>query len=374
MDTPNVRQSAKHKTWAIVVACLVSLCLMCFLTIGGKKAQAINVSASDFAITANIDRNNPDAPKDSEVDYCLYMVAKAEPLQGYDAFTLSATGSFADPLGAQINALNGAQSSSIDAGTFQALAQSAAQVVHSTAGIAPAVTKAVGSTASNLQAGLYLMVIIPAGSDAATIEGHGLEIADGKLVSYAYGATKRYTFEPQLITVPTKPGGNTASPGDWQGSNSDPLSVTLKYTEAPRTGSLEIIKDLPDLAVIEGVATGATFIFNIEGTRDGVVVFSDVQAIRFSEPGSNSVIIENIPIDLDITVTEVYSGTVYKPVGDESQHVVIIPTDGLDAGAQHATVTFANAYDHTNNRGGSVINSFSNGPEEWVVNQDPEVA
>lgn len=377
MVTPNVQQSSKRKTWAIIVACLLSLCLMCFLNLGGKKAQAINVSVNDFAITANVDRNNPDAPRDSEVDYSLYLVAKAEPQQGFDAFTLSATSSFADALGSQINALNNTQSPTISADTLNSLAQAAAQVVQSTADMSASATRSLGTTASGLQAGLYLMVVTPAGADVASIEGHGLETADGKLVSYAYGSTMRYTFEPQLVTVPTKSGSSivtgTASTADttpWQSS----VDITLKYTETSRTGSLQIIKDLPELAEIEGVVSGTTFIFNIEGSRDGVVVFSDVATIRFTEPGSNRVVIDNIPIDLDITVTEVYSGAVYRPVGDVSQHVTIVPTDGLDEGDEPATVTFTNAYDRTNNRGGSVINSFNNGEGGWVWNHDAEVA
>lgn len=378
MEKRIARSQAGRSVLAAFLAGLLAICLTGALTLhGGQKAQAVDVANGAFSITAQADStNNANAPEN--VVFSLYQVAAAIPMDGYDAFTLKATAPFQDILGSQIDGLNGAQADSVTTDDLILMAQSAARVTATSDDLA-AVTTApvrVGQSAENLAAGMYLMVVTQEGADISANAQRGLEQGQNGWVSHAYGSIMRYAFQPQLVTVPTKPTSNsipsTADPDPWQ----ENVEVFLKYTEEVRTGSLKIVKQLDAIQQIEDTSASATFIFQVEGKRAGETVLSDVVTIKFTGAGTEEAIIENIPIDVEITVTEVYSGASYKPVGDITQGPVrVVATDGPNANDEPTTVTFANAYDRTGNRGGSVINSFQNGGEGgWKLNQDTEVA
>ncbi len=378
MEKRIARPRAGRNMLAALLAGLLAVCLTGALTLhGGQKAQAVDVLNDTFSITAKVDtKNNANAPED--INFSLYKVAAALPMDGYDAFTLKATEPYQAILGTQIDSLNGAQADSVSTDDLILMAQAAARVT-ATADELGVTTAPVGEAAEGLAAGMYLMVITQKGADISANTQRGLEESQNGWVSHAYGNTMRYTFDPQLITVPTKVTVDdsiptTATPGDWMSD----VQVFLKYSEDVRTGELQIVKNLDELQQIQGTTTSHTFVFQIEGTREGQVVFSDVASITIKEGTTGSATIKNIPVDVDITVTEVYSGSSYKPNGNDviQWPIRVTPTDGPAAGNDPTTVTFANAYDGTGNRGGAAINSFQKGEGEsgWTWNKDTEVA
>lgn len=356
------------------LAAILSLCLVFFFAYaGGQKAQAVNVSAG-CSITANVDTARYPNPPDN-LQIALYKVADAVPEDGYDAFTFASTQNFTS-MRSDIDALNGQTTASTSA--LEAMAQTAAGIVASAqTPLAPVAgtPASAGSAISGLDAGIYLLVASGADiSDDAEIHG-SLTNLGGKWVSEAYSADNKFTFEPQLVSVPTKDAAagsipTTATPGEWIYN----VNVTLKCDYAPRTGSLRITKNLLEMAQIQGVANEATFVFDIKGYRGDELVYTNVASIKFTAAGSDSVVIDNIPAGLTVVVSEVYSGTSYTTVTDTPQSTTIVATDHPTITVDPATVNFENTYDGNSNRGGSVTNSFEFGDEEWTWSNDGQVA
>lgn len=130
----------------------------------------------------------------------------------------------------------------------------------------------------------------------------------------------------------------------------------------------------------------ATFVFDIKGfsTQEDAnaaaagaaitPVYSNVASVSFDAAGTNRVTVDNIPAGIYVVVTEIYSGTSYKPVGTTPQIVPIVATDNNAASANGVSVAFQNAYnadDPSPNKGGSVTNSFKVGDDgEWVWSKD----
>ena len=138
-------------------------------------------------------------------------------------------------------------------------------------------------------------------------------------------------------------------------------------TNERKTGSLRIIKDLKTFVKSQGTAT---FVFEVRYELNGKA-HSNVYSYDFNEAGrQNSILIDNLPAGVDVTVTEVYSGACYKPVGDVFYQTVTIVADG-DKVADDTeaadnttvtknTVTFVNDYDGRTNYGGiSIKNVFT---------------
>ena len=131
-------------------------------------------------------------------------------------------------------------------------------------------------------------------------------------------------------------------------------SVTLtavNQTVPPPLGELEIVKTLSRFAASET----ATFVFQIEGVKDGKTVYSNVTTLDFTGPGTKSVVVEGIPVGAQVTVTEVYSGARYKLTSEESQQTVILSPEVEGA---PASVTFTNDYGDSGKGGHGILNTF----------------
>lgn len=179
----------------------------------------------------------------------------------------------------------------------------------------------------------------------------------------AISPTYEYTFEPYFISLPHNQYYETGVLSDdaW---NYNPVSE-VKIGQEARYGSLQIVKNLTRFNTSLG---DATFIFSIEG-RDGTRQYSNVVSLTFTgeEAGQNSVIVENIPVGMEVTVTEYQGTSSYEAVSDTVQSTVII-ADGMEGAP--ATVEFTNQYNDGANGGNSVENQFSyNENGGWDVNQ-----
>lgn len=212
----------------------------------------------------------------------------------------------------------------------------------------------------NLETGLYL--IVARGADLTALEDYRITIESTKeekdpdsgevktekverIATIANSKEYTYVFAPQLISIPMKGTAEVKEPkkpqedymtsdtGDWIYD----LNVYLKPQRVERYGSLRIIKNLQDFAVVAGQQLKpVTFVFEItwtavEGDPPQKVQHRRVESLTFTGAGEQEIIVERIPAGMDVTVTEVYSGAGYEIVGDRS-HTVTIEADEIKNG------------------------------------------
>ena len=171
-----------------------------------------------------------------------------------------------------------------------------------------------------------------------------------------------YSFTPYLISLPNNLYYSSQRPEDDEWLY-DAESL-VKIGAEPRLGNLEIIKDLTEYNSSLGPAT---FVFTIEGEK-GTDRYSNVVSMTFTEAGRQSLIVENIPAGMIVTVTEVYPGSSYELTTAQSQTATIV-ANGVDVTI--ASVAFANTYNDGNNGGYGVENQFTYEDGEWQWNQKP---
>ena len=84
----------------------------------------------------------------------------------------------------------------------------------------------------------------------------------------------------------------------------DPV-IGLKAEREEQYGSLIIEKTLSSYNESLG---SVDFVFQVEADKNGEAVRSTVERIRFNGAGTQSVVVDRIPVGAQVTVTEVYSG------------------------------------------------------------------
>lgn len=306
----------------------------------------------------------------------LYKVADAEAVSGYDTYTFKPTSAY----GGMESIKRLEDMTEITNEDYQAVAQEAMALTLKTEGVSVAKTVdgqpadspiKTDQDGKNLKSGLYL--VVARGADLTEVDDYVTSVrtegeeAATKLATVAHSDTYTYTFEPQLIALPSRmvlgadgtiESNETSNTVDWQYE----LAVTLKPEQALRFGNLEIIKNIPVYADGEP----ASFVFRIDAYRDEAktkTLYSDVRTITFSGAGSQSVLIENkIPVGAYVEVTEEYSGTAYtQQLGEDETAVktAVIPAPGEAEIRNAASVTFTNIYQGgTTTSGGAITNHF----------------
>lgn len=182
-----------------------------------------------------------------------------------------------------------------------------------------------------------------------------------------------YNFSPYLVSVPDNHYHLT-------GDDSWIYDVTagLKPERSQRYGCLQIEKRLENY---NATLAGAEFVFLIEAVLpkqqasenvDGLqeeTVYSNVVSLSFDGPGNQSAMIDHLPANARVTVTEVYSGAGYAPLGASSVSNLIVAADDM------IRAEFSNDYDYGGNGGHSVQNHYK-APEEglddwtWIPMKD----
>ena len=190
---------------------------------------------------------------------------------------------------------------------------------------------------SELEAGLYLILARGVNEENPVRHTQTPEGEDA-IVTAAHSENYAYTFNPELIAVPYR----ASELDEW----SYAPTITLKPARELREKPLEIVKRLENYRP-EGPAV---FVFSVKAVKDGVTVYDNVVTTSFTEAGEKSLLV-GVPIGSEVTVTEVYSGAGYKPVGRTAQHVTVT----LD---EDAVVTFVNDVDGTTTTGGGIENHF----------------
>ena len=188
----------------------------------------------------------------------------------------------------------------------------------------------------------------------------GLYLVDaGRVLSDYY----QYDFTPYLISLPNNYYYDT-SDDTWVYDLIGSSAIGLKPLKSDRYGDLKIDKLLD--AYNETIG-GANFVFQIEGSKTDIdtgdvkVVYSDVIAMTFKNPGTDSLVIEDIPAGSVMTVTEVYSGAGYELTSDASKTVTILAENTVET-------DFVNTHNEKLNGGTGLVNTFSynSDKEEWT--------
>lgn len=197
------------------------------------------------------------------------------------------------------------------------------------------------AVADALEAGMYL--VVPAETYNA---------------DYSY----LYQFTPYLTALPGNDYYNSGNDA-W---DYDPV-IGLKAEREEQYGGLTINKNLLNY---NSLTQGGYFVFQIEGEKDGVK-YSNVTSVNMSEAGTGSAYVDGIPVGMTVTVTEVYSGGSYEPVGSTTATATIVADQTVEAGGSGAAVTFENDYNDKLIPGTGVLNQFTapEGEGDWTWEQ-----
>ena len=171
-----------------------------------------------------------------------------------------------------------------------------------------------------------------------------------------------YDFTPYLVSLPNNYYSKENPDDTWVYN----VTTGMKPQQTLRYGDLEIVKDLTEY---NASLKDALFVFQVEGTRNGEQVYSDVVSIKFDEAGKKSVLVEDLPAGTKVTVKEVYAGGSYSNTSGDTQETVIV-ADGVTDNP--ASVSFTNTYNGKLIPGTGIVNHFENKDGEWSWEQQTD--
>lgn len=171
-----------------------------------------------------------------------------------------------------------------------------------------------------------------------------------------------YDFTPYLVSLPNNYYSKENPDDTWEYD----VTTGMKPRQTQRYGDLEIVKDLTEY---NASLKDALFVFQVEGTRNGKQVYSDVVSIKFNQAGEKSVLVKHLPAGTKVTVKEVYAGGSYSNTSGDTQETVIV-ADGVTDNP--ASVSFTNTYNGKLIPGTGIVNHFENKDGEWSWEQQTD--
>lgn len=171
-----------------------------------------------------------------------------------------------------------------------------------------------------------------------------------------------YDFTPYLVSLPNNYYSKENPDDTWVYD----VTTGMKPQQTQRYGDLEIVKDLTEY---NASLKDALFVFQVEGTRNGEQVYSDVVSIKFNQAGKKSVLVKHLPAGTKVTVKEVYAGGSYSNTSGDTQETVIV-ADGVTDNP--ASVSFTNTYNGKLIPGTGIVNHFENKDGEWSWEQQTD--
>lgn len=203
----------------------------------------------------------------------------------------------------------------------------------------------------------------PAGAAESTGEINNLETGM-YLVQAETVQTSEYTYDftPYLVSLPNNYYSKENPDDTWVYD----VTTGMKPQQTQRYGDLEIVKDLTEY---NASLKDALFVFQVEGTRHGEKVYSDVVSVKFDKAGKKSVLVKDLPAGTVVTVKEVYAGGSYSNTSGDTQETVIV-ADGVTDNP--ASVSFTNTYNGKLIPGTGIVNHFENKDGEWSWEQQAD--
>ena len=184
---------------------------------------------------------------------------------------------------------------------------------------------------SGMELGLYLVAVDPAKSPRY-----------------------EYSFTPMVVSLPWSEyqyvGGDASD--DWQYDR----DVTLKPARIPRYGDVRILKTLTSYNASQG---DVTFVFDVtaQDPETGEIVYSNVVSATFSGVGTQEILLEHLPAQALVTVTEVYSGANCQTTASDEGAKAVIAQEAGEV-AEPVTFRFTNTYNEEAKSGYGVENRF----------------
>lgn len=341
-----MKNQRKRSLAALLLAVGMLFTLPTWVT-GSVRALDDTVKCS---LTVTSGREAGDDIENAEVVIDLYKVADANLVEGYDTYDYNLAVPYAG-LESELETARtvpedqvGQENAGNNQEAWMSLANRAASIALETQGL-DKVTVDMGQRAENLDWGLYL--VIAHGENLS--EEQYIKTQEGRITTIAQSPTIEYSFTPYLVSLPNKESLNTSS-GDWMYD----VEGALKAEQEERFGDLELVKTLDGYSP----AAGASFVFQVEARgADGEIVYSNVVSMEFTASGTQSYVLERIPAQSEVTVTEIYSGTAYTPAA-ATQTTTIIAADTVE-------VSFANSYTGGGNYSSSALNHFEYTADGW---------
>ena len=174
----------------------------------------------------------------------------------------------------------------------------------------------------------------------AAIKSNIYESSSGKYITKVDNNRYNYDFIPMLYLAAV-----------------DPVSITCKATKTEKVGKIYIEKELTSYRASKPV----TFVFKISKIEGETTKELDVVSITFDRPGQRSLLVENIPIGVDIKVEEIYSGAGYT-ISDESN---ITQTKKIETEDKTISFSFENKFDEDKKKGYGISNTFERVSTGW---------
>ena len=171
-----------------------------------------------------------------------------------------------------------------------------------------------------------------------------------------------YDFTPYLVSLPNNYYSKENPDDTWEYD----VTTGMKPQQTQRYGDLEIVKDLTEY---NASLKDALFVFQVEGTRNGKQVYSDVVSIKFNQAGEKSVLVKHLPAGTVVTVKEVYAGGSYSNTSGDTQEAKIVAEGVTD---NPASVSFTNTYNGKLIPGTGIVNHFENKDGEWSWEQQTD--
>ena len=206
---------------------------------------------------------------------------------------------------------------------------------------------AAAETLSGLELGLYLVAV-----DAAESPKY------------------EYSFTPMVISLPWSEyqyvGGEASD--TWQYER----EAVLKPSRELRYGNVKILKTLTSYNESMG---DVTFVFevNARDSETGENIYSNVVSATFSATGTREILLEQLPAEAEVTVTEVYSGANCQiTASDEGPKTVV--AEEMEGTAESVTFRVTNTDDEEAKNGYGVENRFRYDAEAgtyvWSTDRD----
>ena len=183
----------------------------------------------------------------------------------------------------------------------------------------------------------------------AAIKSNIYESSSGKYITKVDNNRYNYEFIPMLYLAAV-----------------DPVSITCKATMTEKVGNIYIVKELTSYRASKPV----TFVFKISKIEGTATKELDVVAITFDGPGHRSLLVENIPIGVDIKVEEIYSGAGYT-ISDETK---IAQTNKIETEGATISFSFENKFDEDKKKGYGISNTFERVSTGWDYVKDVSAA
>lgn len=339
----------KPKVMALIV--LSALVLSLFAGSYFTKAKAVDLS-SKISLTVKMPQNFTASDKD-RVLIDIYKIADAEPVSGYDTYSLTLLDAY--------KSLDLTKTNKTGSTDWETISADAANIALKKGALQTPDVKGVAlETAEDLTTvGPGLFLVVAHGTDSDYIRYPEKE---GDLIeTIASGEKVYYHFNPQLICIPDRfdeatGTSNTANNNiPWQYD----AVLNLKASVEQKLGDVQIVKKL---IAPEGVQVKpCTVIFNVVGVFNGQTVYEKEHAINFNGNSSDSILIKDLPCDTIVTVTEVYPGAGYAPTNPSTG--VLVGTIGPET---TITLSFENTL-KTRIFGVGIINHFEYKNSEWQL-------